>query len=838
MGLWDRLFSWRRQDGDGSVHAGATRAGEWRDAPPVQRVITDVALVTAPARFESALVSRRDFSFRGPISHAVGGDAPSGVITGLATHPGVVQRRDDSATTAQRARIEPPAVETPTGPDRAVTLSNAASMVSAAGAVEVPLRRIPPDPPAPAVAASDRTFAAVQREPVTDAFEGSMPDDREPPEAPRGRDETDDTDRRGMSPITDTPARSLPSSPPRIQRQVAKEPARSRRYGLGAPLPEGEAGTNTGAMHFAQLVPEARSAAPVDRAADVQRAAEVQRPMDSRDALAGELDAPTETGQIVGLAGAVSTTPAADQVRAAHARHVVDVQRTTDAGGEGGHERPSKPLAATYEPDRAADVTGPERIAKPPTATDPTRVVSTQRAPDDPRFTLQRATESRIVPDRNSRAVASEPPVIQRRTVVDRHGAAGSHAELPAQGADIDSGGRTTASHGSDNLPTSGVEATGHSAGMRLAGTLGDTGEFMPVAASIAGPRSEPVAESHFPTAQRLIGAEDASASSAASGSAEPAHREPSAVTVTAAAQHTHISPDSRPSRTHSSVQRASGRTPLGSSIGHEPQQPSPGFAAHDHTASEPLPSDRTGIGTTSWNALSTVASASTPRSMQRMTDLVSSPRTQPGGHPMSAPASSQRTELTTSLRSGTSALQRRPALAELPRAATPHHMETPSSGGLSGNADPRVLQRASRTLGTPDLSATGGSPDAHSSTEDRTPHFPAHVAAITAFDSDERTYLQRTRTDTGDLPETSAETPATSDHAAAHPTVEPATTPPSESGATQSPATSAPASAAGVSPTDIDGLVDRLYEPIARKLKAELRLARERAGTALDLPL
>ncbi|MGK8501080.1 hypothetical protein [Nocardia asiatica] len=145
------------------------------------------------------------------------------------------------------------------------------------------------------------------------------------------------------------------------------------------------------------------------------------------------------------------------------------------------------------------------------------------------------------------------------------------------------------------------------------------------------------------------------------------------------------------------------------------------------------------------------------------------------------------------------------------------------------------MLQRANHTLGTPDPSAAGTRPDAHSSTQDRTQHVPAHV--ITAFASDERTYLQRTRTDAGDLPETPAD--PTPDQAAAPSTVEPAATPPSTSEAPQSSAASAPPSAAaGVSPTDIDGLVDRLYEPIARKLKAELRLARERAGTALDLPL
>ncbi|MGY1983978.1 hypothetical protein [Nocardia gipuzkoensis] len=90
-------------------------------------------------------------------------------------------------------------------------------------------------------------------------------------------------------------------------------------------------------------------------------------------------------------------------------------------------------------------------------------------------------------------------------------------------------------------------------------------------------------------------------------------------------------------------------------------------------------------------------------------------------------------------------------------------------------------------------------------------------------------------------MPESAAEPPATSDHAATHSTVGPDPTPPPASDATtrQSVASGPPTSAtAGASPTDIDGLVDRLYEPIARKLKAELRLARERAGVALDLPL
>jgi hypothetical protein len=51
-------------------------------------------------------------------------------------------------------------------------------------------------------------------------------------------------------------------------------------------------------------------------------------------------------------------------------------------------------------------------------------------------------------------------------------------------------------------------------------------------------------------------------------------------------------------------------------------------------------------------------------------------------------------------------------------------------------------------------------------------------------------------------------------------------------------PAPGAPTSGppASTSPTDIDALVQRLFDPLVRLLKAELRLDRERVGHALDL--
>jgi hypothetical protein len=39
-----------------------------------------------------------------------------------------------------------------------------------------------------------------------------------------------------------------------------------------------------------------------------------------------------------------------------------------------------------------------------------------------------------------------------------------------------------------------------------------------------------------------------------------------------------------------------------------------------------------------------------------------------------------------------------------------------------------------------------------------------------------------------------------------------------------------------GAAAADVDALVRRLYDPLARRLRAELRLDRERVGRALDL--
>jgi hypothetical protein len=75
--------------------------------------------------------------------------------------------------------------------------------------------------------------------------------------------------------------------------------------------------------------------------------------------------------------------------------------------------------------------------------------------------------------------------------------------------------------------------------------------------------------------------------------------------------------------------------------------------------------------------------------------------------------------------------------------------------------------------------------------------------------------------------------TPATVDPSAA--TGAPASTDPAA--ATGAAGSASPGQPTGsTSPTEIDNLVRRLYDPIVRRLKAELQLDRERAGRSLDL--
>jgi hypothetical protein len=74
-----------------------------------------------------------------------------------------------------------------------------------------------------------------------------------------------------------------------------------------------------------------------------------------------------------------------------------------------------------------------------------------------------------------------------------------------------------------------------------------------------------------------------------------------------------------------------------------------------------------------------------------------------------------------------------------------------------------------------------------------------------------------------------------------AEPVAEPVDPEPAAPVAPGSPAAAvppAPATGASTAATEVDALVGRIYDPLVRRLKAELRLERERAGHVLDLRL
>jgi len=79
------------------------------------------------------------------------------------------------------------------------------------------------------------------------------------------------------------------------------------------------------------------------------------------------------------------------------------------------------------------------------------------------------------------------------------------------------------------------------------------------------------------------------------------------------------------------------------------------------------------------------------------------------------------------------------------------------------------------------------------------------------------------------------ADEPGASTEATAPTTATPTTT--TTTTPTTTTGTGAPAPSTGpISPTEVDTLVRRLYDPIVRRLKTELQLDRERAGHSLDL--
>ncbi|MGY6653792.1 hypothetical protein ACXIZN_16620 [Amycolatopsis sp. TRM77291] len=84
------MWRWRRKEPDSPsrpatapVVLPVTRA-EWRSLPPIQRVVAEHPLINPVQRFSSSLTSWRSPAYLEPLGHRVGPAEPAGVIAGLA----------------------------------------------------------------------------------------------------------------------------------------------------------------------------------------------------------------------------------------------------------------------------------------------------------------------------------------------------------------------------------------------------------------------------------------------------------------------------------------------------------------------------------------------------------------------------------------------------------------------------------------------------------------------------------------------------------------------------------------------------------------------------------
>ncbi|MCK1816442.1 hypothetical protein MTQ13_19525, partial [Streptomyces sp. XM4011] len=159
MGLLSWL-GWGRRSGrdtapDGAAATVPERRAEWREVPPVQRVLGGGAdLVTDPEGFRGSLSTWRDVALTGELGHRVDDAAPSGVGHQLAT---------PSVQTFGRAPVTAPLIvpgdgaaapggsgggPVPSTPPAVAVQRAEGPAVTSAGAVPLPVvRRLAAEPP-------------------------------------------------------------------------------------------------------------------------------------------------------------------------------------------------------------------------------------------------------------------------------------------------------------------------------------------------------------------------------------------------------------------------------------------------------------------------------------------------------------------------------------------------------------------------------------------------------------------------------------------------------------------------------------------------------------------
>lgn len=225
-------WPWRRdksEDRPQPVAPPPVARREWRDLPPVQRVIEQHPLVNPPQNFAADLTTRRTTGFLSPLGHAVTDDAPGGAVEAVP-----VNGRSDDLAELPVARIIHPLndrkTSTPTFTQRLVDGFEAPPALPilpvaapASPEVERPdVRELPVIGTALSGGDSTRDSGreAYDDVPTLGAEQSSPPS---PPEA-----------------VPPTPPTATPVGPPLVQRTTAEtttppDPTR-RRGGLGPPL--------------------------------------------------------------------------------------------------------------------------------------------------------------------------------------------------------------------------------------------------------------------------------------------------------------------------------------------------------------------------------------------------------------------------------------------------------------------------------------------------------------------------------------------------------------------------------------------------------------------------
>ena len=859
-----------------------TRA-EWRSLPPIQRVVADHPMVNPVQRFSSSLTSWQSPGYLEPLGHRVGPDEPAGVIGDLA-RPRTSEAPAPAMPVVQRATRKPSglsrlwgaSVQRDASPEAAVPTPEEPAPVQLLPEEPAPLPM--PSLVLPAVASREvfrpltsagsvalpasppvRTVQAIREE--TPVAEPSAVDTPAAAELPLAEPETVLLQAPEPAPAESSPAEPAPPVLPVVQRT---EQAAPRRLGLGAPiLPDAGNASPPIAPSDAPLagavetsvLPADEAPEPTQVTADaplpVSRLADPVPPSPPSGSGSPEMSVKAtlrETKSLnvaftdIGTPGEVTVSRMAESLPTATSSRSSPVNTFLPLG------TPDLRSGTTEPPGTPG---GSTSVSPPPAPTAPTPPLPVARAVETPELPVSRVTEvpqlavARAVEDSVTPAVENAPlpvaptieassapsvesssyPVVPTVSLPVARAVEDSPALAPAPVARAVEGSPLPVTRPVET-PVSRVAEDSPLPVTRAAETpVLPVTPLLPVARAVetpALPVSRAVETPTLPATPALPVAQAAEGPAlpvarAIETSALPGARAGETVPVARAIE-TPALPVARVAETPAlpvarvaegaapPVQRAVETPPLPVARTLDapaPTIPSPGTLP---TVSIPTP-----VRPTETASLPTLP-------VSRAIDTPPAPMTLPVARVLDAPASMlQRTEAAgagsspgaPTLSEALPFAQRQEAAA-VPQPGTPlpvaRSIETPDSRSLSASSEPLPVARIAEN-GRPDFlrtvqRATNGSP----------PHGEAltlNVPPVVVSRQEEVPTVQRE-------PEPPAPEPA------------PAPAPPA-------PAAAAPPPAAALPETD--ELVKKLFDPLLRRLKTELRLDRERRGALTDRP-